>query len=218
MFEPFVILRRNFVSMMLSIVSLIVGVTALTSASQISCGSPISNGTLWYSNVTQATYEGQIGVLEAYGNAELLAHYPNANVHALNLVTVPCTSSYLNATIPMISEWNNGADDIPVKLLLANDSSTCISLQFYGPGSANVFVTQGECSEEDDDTQEEQFWTQDTNGVLLPSWFGGNKSQAWNLQFNMYDEEEIIANPPDCDPATTFCQVTGPYYGFVIKE
>lgn len=198
--------------------SIFIGFVGFSYASQISCGPPISNGTLWYSNVTHATFEGEIGVVEAYGNAELLAHYPNTNVHELHLVAVPCNSSYLNATIPKLSKWGKSSKDIPIKLQIANDSSTCVGLEFYGEGSSNVFVTKQDCSSEDDDTQEEQFWTQSAKRVLLPSWFGGNKSQAWNLQFNMYDEEEIIANPPDCDPAKTFCQVTGPYYGFVIKD
>jgi hypothetical protein len=200
--------RQLFILIMrASLIAIFAGLSAISNGASISCGDPLSTGTLWYRNATSISYEGQIGVLKAYGNAELLAKYPNSNVQAHTIQVLPCNSTYLNATA-------SSEKDIPVKLQLADDTINCLALE--SNGAANVFVTKQTCQDGDDDSQTAQFWTQDAEyGLLFPTW-ASESAERWNLQFNQYDTEEVIANPPECFEDQT-CQ-DGEHYSFVIKE
>ena len=60
-----------------------------------------------------------------------------------------------------------------------------------------------------------QFWTRTKKGLLFPTW-ERKKAERWNLQFNEYDTEEVIANPPKCFEGQT-CQ-NGTHYSFLVKE
>jgi hypothetical protein len=148
-------------------------------------------------------------VLEAYGNAELLTKYPNTNVEAQTVQAIPCNSTYLNATIPAHTSW----EDVPVILQLADDASNCLALE--SEGAADVFITKQTCQYGDDDAQTQQFWTHARHGLLFPQW-ARHPTELWNLQFNQYDTEEVIANPPKCFEGQT-CQ-NGTHYSFIIKE
>lgn len=146
-------------------------------------------------------------MLEARGNAELLAKYPNSIVQAHIIQILPCNSSYLNATV-------SAGNDTPVKLQLADDTVNCLALESLG--AANVFITKQACQDGDDDSQTAQFWTQDAQyGLLFPTWTS-QSTERWNLQFNQYDAEEVIANPPECFEDQS-CQ-DAEHYSFVIEE
>ena len=184
--------------------------TPVARSGQISCSAPAQKGTLWYGDVLYGTYEGQVGILEAYGNAELVAKYPNENVAELQVQVLYCNSTYLNATQPGVPEF--GASRY-AKLAVVGESNQCLGLQSVQ--ARDVFLTKQDCSWDDDESQAAQFWSQRFKyGFFLP--LGGKQpSKPWTMQFNKYDEEEVIANPPSCVADET-CQ-HGQEYSFSLK-
>lgn len=183
---------------------------ALTHAASISCGTPLTTGSLWYTSPTNTS--GTLGILEAYGNAELLATYPNTNVAALTLSVVPCNSTVL-AAYPEPANSDSGNPIVPVKLqLTGSDAGDCLALE--STDAANVFITKQACVDEDGDAQTGQFWTRDRNDSLTPTWQAGGA--YWNLQFNEDDTEEVFANPEPCYDGQT-CQ-DGDHLKFVVGK
>lgn len=191
---------------------IIAGLAAIARGADISCGAPLSTGTLWYGNAANGFYEGQVGVLEAYGNAELLATYPNTNVVAHNISVIPCNSTALNANIPTHRAWGK---DTPVILQLADDTSNCLGLEFYG--SADVFIIKQACQYEDTvDEQQVQFWTRAfRHHTLTPTW-ESKPAERWYLVRNEYDTEEVLAEPPKCFDGQT-CQ-NSTHYSLSVKK
>jgi len=195
---------------MYKLLPIIASLATLSRAASISCGAPLSNGTLWYSNATSPSFIGQIGVTEAHGNAEFLAKYPSNNVVAHTVQVLPCNSTYLNATIPALGS----TADIPVILQFSDDLENCLSLE--SQGAHDVYITKQTCQYDENDAQNVQFWTRDAElGLLFPTW-ANESSERWNIQFNQYATYEVIANPPNCFAGQT-CQ-DGEHYSMIIKE
>jgi hypothetical protein len=196
----------------LGLVGLAQGAAIASSASpgQIKCYAPmVKNGIVYYGSPTVASYTNQIGVVDAYGNAPLLAQYPNQNVDSLKVNAVPCTSKYLNYTGASI--FTNHS--LPVILFAADGSSDCLQLQ--SSSATNVFIVKQSCDMTDGPNQTNQFWTKDLRtGSYMPT---GSKQPAapWNLQFNDYDSIEVLANPPNC-PTNQICQ-NDQHIAFYVK-
>jgi hypothetical protein len=183
----------------------------LSHGASISCGAPLRTGPIYYGNSASGFYEGQVGILEAYGNPELLATYPNSNVVQHNITVIPCNSTALNATIPPHGAWGK---DTPVILQLADDTSNCLSLE--SDGAADVFVTKQACQYEDTvNSQQAQFWTRDfTHHNMTPTWESQHKGR-WYLVRNEYDTEEILAEPAKCFEGQS-CQ-NSTHYNLSVK-
>lgn len=183
----------------------IAALAVAANAADIVCSAPLATGTLYYtSSNTSTTPVGALGIVEARGNAELLAKYPNTNVASLSLSVIQCNSTYLSASPTPTS--------IPV-LLQLTDGVNCLALE--SNGAANVFITKQTCQESDDDSQSQQFWTQDSStGILTPSWEAA-ESERWNVQFNVDDSIEVLANPAVCFEGQT-CQA-GTEVGLVVE-
>jgi hypothetical protein len=193
--------------------AIIAGLAGL-GAADISCGAPLSTGTLWYSNVTTRFLIGQLGIVEARGNAEFLAKYPSNNVQAHTVQVLPCNSTYLAATIP--GPGPATIRGIPVILQLADGTENCLAPE--SQGRHDIAVTKQKCQYGENSAQVVQFWTQDQElGVLFPR--GGiDTSERWNIVFNPYSTNELITHPP---PAPCYPQgacTTGQDYSLIVKE
>ena len=195
---------------MYSLLLIVASLAALSQQADISCEAPISTGTLWYGIAPYDSYIGQIGVLEAFGNAELLAKYPGTDVVAHTVNVIPCNSTALNATIPPAGSCM----DIPVILQLADDTTNCLALE--AGAEQDVFITKQSCFYTDVSSQFVQFWTNvNEYDTLLPVW-ASTPAERWDIQFNEGDENEVLADPPVCMEGAT-CQ-DDQHYSFMIQE
>lgn len=189
-------------------------VSRRAASTQITCyPAAFTNATLYYGNSDSPDYMDEIGVVNAYGNAALLAKYPSSNVNSLKVNVVPCDSLYLNYTVPT----GCTTEPAPVLLYATDESGDCLQLQSSSQASNNVFIVKQSCSMVDDASQLNQIWTQTIDGeIYLPA---GSKRLAaeaasWNLQSN--DKHEVLANPPPICRAGQICQ-NGTQVAFYIQ-
>jgi hypothetical protein len=182
-------------------------VSRRATSSHITCYPDIvTGGTLYFSSPFYAGYTDKIGTLNIAGKVPFLTKYPAVNVKSLKVNVTPCSSNYLNYTVP------TGCTTAHVPVLIYADDGSGDCIQLSTTSSTNAFVKKAACSTVDDAVQMNQFWTQTSSGSYYPTAVK-QPATSYNLQFNQHSE--VIANPHTC-PAGKTCQ-DSTHIAFYIK-